>query len=217
MSQHQHREQEKIKTQLLALSAVVEDRVWRAVKSVQENDGSLADSVISADEEIDQLEVELEEECLKFLALYQPVAIDLRFIVAVLKINSDLERIGDLAVNIAERATVLSVRNKIEGPFDLSYMAERVRWMLRSSLDALVNLNTELAQKVCAADDEIDEIYSEMYEQIKKEIHLHPDWLDILIQQLSVSRHLERMADHATNIAEDVVYLIEGEITRHNQ
>jgi phosphate transport system protein len=171
--------------------------------------------VIEKDLEIDHSEVEVEEECLRILALHQPVAIDLRFIVAALKLNNDLERIGDLAVNIAERALFLSRVTPPVIPFDFNEMAQRTRDMLKQSLDALVNMDIELARRVCAEDDEVDRINREMYVHVKQAIRQHPHHLEALVHLLSVSRHLERIADHTTNIAEDVIYMIEGEIVRH--
>jgi len=209
------REIEKLKKKILSLSAAVENSVKMAVQSIENRDSALAESIIARDEEIDQLEVDLEEDCLKILALHQPVAIDLRFIIAVLKINNDLERIGDLAVNIAERAQFLSTQRSIAIPFDFDSLAEKTQEMLRKSLDSLVNLNTGLAREVCRTDDEVDAINRDMYDLVKNAIRAHPEQLDILIPYLSVSRYLERIADHATNIAEDVIYMIEGIITRH--
>jgi phosphate transport system protein len=186
-----------------------------AVTAIENRDAELANKVILGDTEIDQLEVNLEEDCLKILALHQPVAIDLRFIIAVLKINSDLERIGDLAVNMAERAQFLSGKSPIAIPFDLEGLALKTQKMLRESLDSLVNLNAGLARDVCVTDDEVDAINREMYDLVKAAIRIHPEQVDILIPYLSISRYLERIADHATNIAEDVIYMIEGEIARH--
>jgi phosphate transport system protein len=206
---------EKLKKKILSLGAAVENKVTMAVQSIENKDSVLAEKVIAMDTEIDQAEVDLEEDCLKVLALHQPVAIDLRFIIAVLKINNDLERIGDLAVNIAERAKFLSTRTGIAIPFDLETQARKTQQMLQKSLDSLVNLNAVLAREVCRADDEVDEINREMYDLIKNAIRSHPEQLDILIPYLSISRYLERIADHATNIAEDVIYMIEGEIARH--
>ena len=215
MPQHLQREIEKLKKKILSLCASVEENVRMAVKSIEDRDTALAERVIGLDPEIDQSEVDLEEDCLKILALYQPVAIDLRFIIAVLKINNDLERIGDLAVNIAERSQFLSTQTRIAIPFDLEALAEKTQTMLRRSLDSLVSLDATLARDVCLTDDEVDEINREMYDLVKDAIRAHPNQLDILIPYLSVSRYLERIADHATNIAEDVIYMIEGVITRH--
>ncbi|MBT6716503.1 MAG: phosphate signaling complex protein PhoU, partial [Nitrospina sp.] len=165
--------------------------------------------------EIDQREVYVEEECLKILALHQPVANDLRLIIAILKINNDLERIADLSVNIAERAVYLSTQARVELPFDLQDMAQKVRSMLKRSLDSLVNRDDKLARQVCEDDDAVDDLNREMYGCVERAIKKDPDNLNSYIQLLSASRYLERMADHATNIAEDVIYLVTGEIIRH--
>jgi phosphate transport system protein len=161
------------------------------------------------------MEVEIEEDCLKILALHQPVAVDLRFIVAVLKMNSDLERIGDFSVNIAQSAEYFCHHMSSETLFDLPHMSKKVLNMLRLSIDSLVNMDTEDARNVLEADDEIDDINRNMYRQVQEQIREHPSDAECLIRMLSVSRYLERIADHTTNIAEDVIYMISGEIVRH--
>jgi phosphate transport system protein len=215
MSMHLRREIDRLKKQLLTLSASVEGSVQKAVKSISDRDDKLARTVIDRDSEIDQMEVDVEEECLKILALHQPVATDLRFIIAVLKINNDLERIGDLAVNIAERAVYLANQESVEIPFDFPKMSALTQSMLHRSLDALVTSDRALANAVCAADDELDKINREMYTRVKTGIRNRPDRIDSLINMLAVSRQLERIGDHATNIAQDVIYMIEGTIVRH--
>ncbi|MFA6241892.1 MAG: phosphate signaling complex protein PhoU [Candidatus Hydrogenedentales bacterium] len=209
------REFEKLKKKLLALSALVEESVVNAVKSIRDHDAALAHQVIDGDMAIDEREVDIEEECQKVLALHQPVAHDLRFIIAVLKINNELERIGDASVNIAERSLFLVKDERIDIPFDFTGMAEKAHDMLHRSLDALVNEDASLAFAVIAADDEVDAINREMYGQVKDGIRRHPEHLEALIHLLSVARHVERIGDHASNIAEDVIYLIKGEIVRH--
>jgi phosphate transport system protein len=215
MTQHMQRELEKLKKMILALSAVVEESVQKAGQSLERLDIPLAEEVIGNDEQVDEMEVDLEEECLKILALYQPVAIDLRFIISVLKINNDLERIADLAVNIAERTLALASEPRIPVPFDFTGMARKVQTMLKMCLDALVNLDARLALQVCVFDDDVDALHKETYKLVKDRIRQHPEELDGLVHYLSVSRHLERIADLATNIAEDVVYMTQGEIVRH--
>jgi phosphate transport system protein len=209
------REIEKLKKQILELGAVVEERVRMAVQSIEEHDQDLARTVIRGDIEIDHMEVDLEEECLKVLALYQPVANDLRFIIAVLKINNDLERLGDLAVNIAERATCLPPNGKDEIISDLTIMADKAQGMLRKSLDALVNLDTALAREVCATDDEVDDIHANLFNKFEIAVRRQPEKLQYYTHLMGVSRNLERIADHTTNIAEDVIYMSVGEIVRH--
>jgi len=215
MPKHLQREIENLKKMVLSLGARVESSVRDAIRSLVERDGELARRVIEEDFEIDHAEVLVEEECLKILALHQPVAIDLRFIVAVLKINNDLERVGDLAVNIAERSVFLSNQPPVDIDFDFAGMANQARRMLKRSLDALVNLSVDDAHQVCADDDDIDAMNRQMYLRVREAIRDNPDRIESLIHLLSASRHLERIADHATNIAEDVIYMIEGEIVRH--
>ena len=209
------KELENIKKRILALGALVEERVRMAIKAIDTNDADLAQEIIKKDYEIDETEVEIEEECLKVLALHQPMAIDLRFIIAVIKINAELERIGDQAVNIAERVDVTAKREQLDFYFDYSSMGEKAQSMLKMSLDALINLDYDLAFKVVMMDDEVDRIKSDAYDKIKKEMGENPDKIGYLINLFLISRHLERLADHATNIAEEVVYLVEGEIIRH--
>lgn len=215
MSQHLLREITRVKQQILTLGAEVEDALRQAVASLISRNTEQAKRVLSADTEIDQHEVDIEEDCLKILALHQPVAVDLRFLIAVLKINNDLERIGDLAVNIAERSLSLSLQPPIAPPFDLALMAERVQGMVHRSLDALVDMNTALARQVLVDDDLIDSAHRQMYDRVKEAIRKDTSRTDELIQLLTVSRYLERVADHATNIAEDVIYLVDGQIARH--
>jgi len=215
MPEHLQNEVEKLKKKLLSLSAIVEDTVYRAVKSLRERDGKLAQWVIEIDNEIDEREVDIEEECQKILALHQPVAHDLRFIIAVLKINAELERIGDATVNIAERVKFFVTEEQIDIPFDFPGMAQKAQAMLHKSLDALVQLDAALAYEVIQADDEVDAINREMYGQIEECIQRDPVRVDTYIHLLGIAHHIERIGDHASNIAEDVIYLIEGTIVRH--
>ncbi len=215
MTLHLQKELGTLKKMLLGLSAVVEESVHQAVLSLQKCDVQLAETIIAGDKQIDNLEVEIEEECLKALALYQPVAVDLRFIVAVLKINNDLERIGDLATNIAERTVALASICRMTPPFDYLSMAAKTQTMLKMALDSLVRLDIGLAKEVQALDDEVDHMHSSNFQIIKEEMRRDPEGIDSITQYLTVSRHLERIADLATNIAEEVYYMIEGEIVRH--
>ena len=212
---HFEREVDNLKRKLLGLSAIVEDRVWQAVKAVVEMDAALAESVIAGDEEIDQYEVDVEEDCLKLLALYHPVATDLRFIIAVLKINNDIERIGDLAVNIAKSVRYLAERRISQLPFDFHDMAARARAMLRRSLDAFVNLDEEAASQIIKQDDAVDAMRREMVDRMKAEMQRQPAMIEVLLRLMEIPKRLERIADQATNIAEDVIYLVKGEIARH--
>jgi phosphate transport system protein len=215
MPKRLQRELEKTKKSVLSLGAMVEERIRMAIKAIEAWDASLAEEIVRRDYEIDELEIEVEEECLKILALHQPVAVDLRFLIATIKINSELERIGDEAVNIANRVRNISKRRKIDLSFDFSLMAEKAATMLRLSLDALVNLDLDMAFKVLTLDDEVDQMHRDIYDRIKEVMSQNPEYVGYLINLYTTSRHLERVGDHSTNIAEEVIYLIEGEIIRH--
>lgn len=215
MAQHLHRELDKIKKRILSLGAMVEDRVRLSLDAVENRDAALAQKIIESDWEVDEVEVEVEEECLKVLALHQPVAVDLRFLIATIKINNDLERIGDQAVNIAERVIIIAKQSVSDFVFDYQGMGQKTEDMLKMSLDALVNLDVDLAFKVLTLDDEVDAINKQAYDQIKTAIREVPVNVGYLVNLMLIARHLERLADHATNIAEEVIYLIEGEIVRH--
>jgi len=217
MTVHFMREVDRLKRNFLSLGAAVEERVRYAVQSVSTRNRELAERVIGTDDEIDRKEVEIEEDCLKILALHQPLAADLRFLISVLKINNDLERIGDLAVNIAQRAAYLAenLETDFKVHFDFDEMAEKTQAMLKKSLDSLVNMDSRLAREVRASDDEIDKMNYDTYQKAKNVIRDNVDYIDWVTHFILVSRHLERIADHATNIAEDVIYLTEGEIVRH--
>lgn len=206
-----------VKAQVLNLGTLVEENLYLAVKSVEDQSSKMANDVIKKDEEIDTAEIELEEEILKLLALHQPLATDLRYLIAVLKVNDELERIGDLAVNIAERTISLVQTKPMNMPFDFGSMSSRVCEMLKKSLDALIHLNRNDAIEVFELDDEVDKIHASMYRLLKDGIKQDIENIDALIHYLSISRHLERIADHAESIAEDIIYLIDGEIVRHNR
>jgi len=215
MTLHLRREVEKLRKMLSLLAALVEESAQKAVGSVLDRDAALAAKVIEFDPEIDDMEVDVEEECLKILALHQPVAADLRFIIAALKLNNDLERIGDLAVNIAEIGAHLARSEPVSVPFDLRGMSDIVQGMLRDSLDALMNMDAGLARDVRKRDDAVDAINRQMYPDVQAAIRANPERIGTLIRLLRVSHNLERIADHATNIAEDVIYMVEGGIVRH--
>lgn len=218
MSLHLQRQISTLKKLLLGLGARVEEAVQMSIDAVANRDAPAAQRVVSGDLSIDQDEVDIEEECLHTLALHQPVAFDLRYIVATLKIDSELERIGDLAVNISELAILLAAEPPLQRlPFDLRGMSDTVTGMLQDSLDALVNIDPELAEDIRRRDDTVDQIHREMYVRVEQSIRTDPELVQPYIHLLGVSRHLERIADHAVNIAEDVIYMARGDITRHNR
>jgi phosphate transport system protein len=217
MSVHLQREIDKLKKSLLSLCALVEDQVQSAVQAVLNRDEATAREIIERDLKIDHLEVEVEEECLKTLALHQPVATDLRLIISALKINNDLERIGDMAVNIARKAVGLATEPPVEITFDLSGMWAKTHAMLRDSLDSLVNMDSALAQNVCARDDEIDAMKRTIRVEIEDRIRHDAENVKQYLRLMAISRNLERIADLATNISEDVIYLAQGRIVRHGE
>jgi len=216
MPQHLGHSLKLLKNNLLTLMEYTEQTVDLALQAVADKNYDKAKEVIKSDDKIDEMEVNIEEQCLQLLALHQPVAIDLRFIITTLKVNNDLERIGDLAVNISERALTLSKLDKHDAPFDFTTMASLTRNMLKKAIDSLLNKDVKSAKEVCTADDEVDKINKDMYKQICEKINIHPERTEFYLQYLSTSRHLERIADYATNIAEDVIYMVNGEIVRHN-
>ncbi len=208
-------ELDRLKKRLLSLTAEVENRVQQAVAALLNRDLELARKVRDGDAQIDNMEIALEEECLKALALHQPVANDLRFVVSVLKINNDLERVADFAVNIAERAIDFGKATPVECPYDIAHMAELVEKMIRMALDSLMQQDAELALKTIKFDDKVDAMHSQNFTVVKDAIRKNVDAIDGLVPYLSISRYLERMGDLATNIAEDVIYQVSGEIIRH--
>lgn len=215
MSKHLERDLDYIKKQLLTMGHMVQEAMNKAVNALNNRLPDLADEVIAGDNEIDSLENEIQEGCLKVLALHQPVAVDLRFVVTVMKVNNDLERMGDLAVNIAERARYLVVHDPIPVPLNFTRMVKKVQQMVRQSLESLVNLNTRLARHVCESDDEVDAMNKEMFIKLQELMQADPATIKRAIHHLSISRHLERIADLATNIGEEVVFMVEGEIVKH--
>lgn len=217
MTMHFQNEVQALQNQLVELSGKVEDQLHRAVEAIRHRDVKIASSVLDGDHAIDMAEVNLEEECLKILALHQPVAHDLRFIIAVLKMNNDLERIGDLAVNIAERARYLSTSSQaLPAVFDFDTMSATVGRMLKTAVDAFVGWDAAAARRVGESDDTVDAINRAMYTSVQESIRGEDADVKALLHLLTVSRDLERIADHATNIAEDVVYMASGEIIRHH-
>lgn len=217
MTIHIHKEIEKLKSMILKMGAMVEQNFRDAIKAVSNMDIEMAQSIIKSEDKVDDFEIEIEEECLKTLALHQPVAIDLRLVVAILKINNELERINDFNVNIAERILDLSKRPKTQIPFDVDLMADKVLVMLSESLDSLINMDTEQAYNVIRLDDEVDSMHQEVYEIVKLELEKTPELVEVIIQYPSLSRYLERIADLAVNISEDVIYMVEGHIIRHQE
>ncbi len=217
MSLHLSQDLSEAHNSLLRLSGSVEEMIGQSVQSLVERRASLAEAVIAKDDEIDRVEVRIEEECLKMLALHQPVAADLRRITTMLKINNDLEQIADLACDIAQRAVSLSNYPDFPIPAGIEQMASMANAMLRRSLDAFVNHDVELAYQVIQEDDQVDEKNLEVIDEFNRILSQDGRLTDAAFHCFSVSRHLEQIADHTVSIAEDVVYMVDGVIVRHRK
>ncbi len=216
MAIHLNRDLENLQRRVLSLASAVEQTVDRAMRALFDRDLELATALMESDTPIDMEENQIEEDCLKILALHQPVAVDLRRVASILKINNDLERMADLAVNIAERATELARGPEVPVPPLFRQMTDLTNSMVRYSLDAFVKLDSALAKRICRMDDEVDRYNREIIDQVSAYMRQTPANVDLGLHLFSAARHLERIADHATNIAEDVVYLVEGKIIRHH-
>lgn len=210
-----HRDLERLRKEILTLGGCVEEAVDKALIALTDRRPDLAREVLDGDHAIDLREVHVEAATLRVLGLHQPVAQDLRFLVTVLKVNNDLERMGDLAVNVAERALYLCSNPPLDADLDFPALGEKVRWMLRECLEALVRLDVERARAVILADDEVDQHNRRTIETLEDRMQRDPTAVRRGVHTVSASRHLERIADLATNVAEDVIFLVDGEVVRH--
>ncbi|MBI3028143.1 MAG: phosphate signaling complex protein PhoU [Candidatus Rokubacteria bacterium] len=215
MQRHFHEELEGLKQTLLAMGALVEDQIHRVMRALVERDDGLAQEVIDRDRQVNTYDVEVDEKCVELLALHQPAASDLRFITTAMKIVTDLERIGDQAVNIAQRAIELNREPQLKPYIDLPRMTEKAARMVKESLDAFVTRDTELARRVCAEDAEVDALKEQVFRELLTFMMEDARTIPRAIRLILVSRFLERVADHATNIAEMVIYMVEGKMVRH--
>jgi phosphate transport system protein len=215
MPRHFHEELEALKQTLLAMGGLVEDQIRRVMKALLERDDVMAQEVIERDRQVNTYDVEVDEQCVSLLALYQPAAGDLRFITTAMKIVTDLERIGDQAVNIAQRVLELNREPQLKPYIDLPRMAEQAQRMVKESLDAFVARDTALARQVCGEDSEVDLLKVQIFRELLTFMMEDPRTIPRAIRLILISRFMERVADHATNIAEMVVYLVEGKMVRH--
>jgi len=215
MQRHFHEELEALKQTLLAMGGLVEDQIRRVMKALLERDDVMAQEVIERDRQVNTYDVEVDEQCVSLLDLYQPAAGDLRFITTAMKIVTDLERIGDQAVNIAQRVLELNREPQLKPYIDLPRMAEQAQRMVKESLDAFVARDTALARQVCGEDSEVDLLKEQIFRELLTFMMEDPRTIPRAIRLILISRFMERVADHATNIAEMVVYLVEGKIVRH--
>ncbi|MBM3998912.1 MAG: phosphate signaling complex protein PhoU [Planctomycetes bacterium] len=217
MSLHLQRDMERMHREIFSMSSIVEEMIDKATLALCERNDRFAAEVIESDSQVDQREVLIEEECLKLLALHQPVAVDLRRIASVLKINNDLERIADLAVNIAQRASHINRFAEFPIPDDVPVMARMARRMVQGALDAFVHLDARGARSVIRTDRDVDALNVEIIEHLTQRMRQSPSLVAPALHCFSAVRHIERIGDHATNICEDVIYLVEGDIVRHQQ
>ncbi len=216
MAKHLQRDLDHLKHEILAVGTLVEEAIGKSMRLLAERDPALIDEIIAGDQVIDQREVEVEEECLKVLALHQPMAADLRFVIAVLKVNNDLERMGDLASNIARRTRHALMQAQPDEPLvDFQECGRKVLAMVHASLESLVHQDAEMARGVCRLDEEVDEMHRGVYDMLKRRMREDPDVVEAAVSALTVSRSLERIADLATNVAEDIVFMVDGEVIRH--
>jgi len=215
MQRHFHEELEALKQTLLAMGGLVEDQIRRVMRALLERDGVLAQEVIDRDARVNAYDVEVDEKCVELLALHQPAAGDLRFITTAMKIVTDLERIGDQAVNIAQRSLELNAEPQLKPYIDLPVMADRAQRMVKESLDAFVARDTELARRVCSEDAAVDALKEQIFRELLTFMMADPRTIPRAIRLILISRFLERVADHATNIAEMVIYMVDSKMVRH--
>jgi len=215
MQRHFHEELELVKEKTLRLGSLVETMVEQAVASLVDRDSRLAEEVIASDRKVDILDLEIEEDCLRLLALHQPAAKDLRFITTAMKITTDLERMADQAVNICERSIELNEEPQLKPYIDIPIMSQLSQKMMREALDAFVRRDAELARQVIPEDNKVDALKDQIFRELLTFMMEDPRTIPRAIRLILVSRHLERVADHATNIAEMVVFLVEGKNIRH--
>ena len=216
MQRHIDVELSTLKDELVRMAGLAETAIGQAVKALVSRDAELARHVIASDDAVNTLEIEIDERCLRTLALYQPEAKDLRFLAMVLKINNDLERMGDQAVNIAERTLELLKEPLLKPLIDIPRMAELTQRMVKDSLDAFIQQDVELGRSVCRRDDEVDRYDDQLFRELLTYMMEDPKAITRAVNLILVSRHLERIADHATNIAEDVIYLVQGKTIKHH-
>ena len=216
MPRHIDLELAKVKDELVRMASLAEAAIGLAVKALVSRDAEAARQVIASDDAINALEIEIDELCLRAMALYQPEAKDLRLLAMALKINNDLERMGDQAVNIAERTLELLKEPLLKPLIDIPRMADHAQRMVKESLDAFVHQDALRARAVCRQDDEVDRYDDQIFRELLTYMMEDPKAITRAVNLILVSRHIERIADHATNVAEDVIYLVEGKNIKHH-
>lgn len=215
MSKHLQRDIDGLRKQILTLGTLVEEATDEAIRAITRLDERVLEQMLEGEVRINQMEVDIEEECLKVLALHQPVAIDLRFVIVVLKVNNDLERMGDQAINIADRVRTLAAHRPVSSPIDFAAMGDIARRMVHLSLESLVNQDADIARRVGEMDDELDDMHAETYRVMQELMAQDPETVVPAVSYLTISSNLERIGDLSTNIAEEVIFMEEGEVVRH--
>ena len=213
---HFQEDLDALKERLLAMGGLAEERVRESVHGVKDRDNAALDNVLSGDEPINELHMEIDDRCFKLLALHQPMAADLRVIVAAVKINTDLERVGDLAVNIAEAGKRYLQHAPVKPLIDIPRMGDLAQRMLRDALDAFVRRDIVLAEKVLAEDDTLDGLKTQIFRELLTYMLQSPETIEPALDLILISRHLERIGDHATNVAEDVIFILSAKDVRHH-
>jgi phosphate transport system protein len=216
VTRHFEEELEMLQQRLLSMGGLAEDRMGDSVRAVTQRDPALVERILAGDEPINALHIEIDDRCFKLLALRQPMAADLRAIVAAVKINTDLERVGDLAVNIAEAAKRYLQHAPVKPLIDIPRMGDIAQSMLRDALDAFVRRDTKLAEAVLAADDTLDALKTQIFRELLTFMLSEPSTIEPALDLILISRHLERIGDHATNIAEDVIFMVSARDVRHH-
>ena len=216
MTIHLQRDLDKVRQQVLLLGGLVKENTQQAIAYLSRQDGERRAEILDRETQINQLEVEVEEDCLKVLALHQPVATDLRFVVAVLKVTNDLERMGDQAINILSRADVIASEPPLAFSFPIDRMAVIVDEMVTGSLDCLIRQNIDLAERVVAMDDELDDLHAGNFAKLREAVIAQPSSVNVAMSYATISANLERIGDLSTNIAEDVIFMTAGDIVRHS-
>ena len=213
---HLQEELDQLKSRLLEMGGLAEDRVRSSVRALVDRDRALVERVIEGDTPINQLHIEIDSRCVRLLALHQPMAVDLRVILSAVKINTDLERVGDLAINIAEAAMRYLGHPPVKELIDIPRIAEIAQGMLRDALDAFVRRDTLLAQQVLDADDTLDALKTQIFRELLTYMLQDPSTIEPALDLILISRHLERIGDHATNVAEDVIFIVSARDVRHH-
>lgn len=217
MERHFHEELQKLKETLLIMASAVETSISKAIDALVERDSQLAEEVIQMDQKINDLEVSIDEQCLKLLATQQPMAIDLRFITSAMKINNDLERMGDHSVNIAELVKILNEQELLKPLIDIPRMANLAQMMVKDSLDSFINGNVDQAQSVCIRDDNVDKLDDQLFRELLTYMMNDTQTIARGLDLILISKNLERIADLSTNIAEEVIFIYRAKMIKHHK